>query len=59
MVRVVYRLKAANLNEAAKRGIAEFLTPDGDLRTLPCQFADPDPRLAGHDGFFAARLERV
>jgi len=31
----------------------------GDLRTLPCQLADPDSRLAGLDGFFAARLERV
>jgi 16S rRNA (cytosine967-C5)-methyltransferase len=40
-------------------GIAEFLTPEGDLRTLPCGLADPDPRMAGLDGFFAARLERV
>jgi 16S rRNA (cytosine967-C5)-methyltransferase len=40
-------------------GIAEFLTPAGDLRTLPCQLADPDPRQAGLDGFFAARLERI
>jgi 16S rRNA (cytosine967-C5)-methyltransferase len=40
-------------------GIAEFLTPEGDLRTLPCGLADPEPRMAGLDGFFAARLERV
>ena len=40
-------------------GIQELLTPAGDLRTLPCHFADPDPRMAGLDGFFAARLERV
>jgi 16S rRNA (cytosine967-C5)-methyltransferase len=40
-------------------GIAEILTPDGDLRTLPCHFADPDPRMAGLDGFFAARIERI
>jgi 16S rRNA (cytosine967-C5)-methyltransferase len=40
-------------------GIAEFLTPAGDLRTLPCQLADPDPRQGGLDGFFAARLERI
>jgi 16S rRNA (cytosine967-C5)-methyltransferase len=40
-------------------GIEEFLTPAGDLRTLPCGLADPDPRMAGLDGFFAARLERV
>ncbi len=30
--------------------------PDGDLRTLPCQLPDPDSRLAGLDGFYAARL---
>jgi 16S rRNA (cytosine967-C5)-methyltransferase len=40
-------------------GIAGLLTPAGDLRTLPCGLADPDPRMAGLDGFFAARLERV
>ena len=40
-------------------GLAECLTPAGDLRTLPCHLADPDPRLAGLDGFFAARLERL
>jgi 16S rRNA (cytosine967-C5)-methyltransferase len=40
-------------------GLAEFLTPDGDLRTLPCHLPDADPRLAGLDGFYAARLERL
>jgi 16S rRNA (cytosine967-C5)-methyltransferase len=40
-------------------GIETFLTPAGDLRTLPCGLADPDPRMAGLDGFFAARLERA
>ena len=39
-------------------GRAEFLTPDGDLRTLPCHLADVDSRLAGIDGFYAARLEK-
>jgi 16S rRNA (cytosine967-C5)-methyltransferase len=38
-------------------GLAEFLTADGDLRTLPCHLPNPDPRLAGLDGFYAARLE--
>ena len=37
-------------------GRSEFLTKDGDLRTLPCHFPDPDSRLAGLDGFYAARL---
>src|SRR5947209_1332399 len=40
-------------------GIAEFLSRNGDLRTLPSHWADPDPRMSGLDGFFAARLERV
>ncbi len=38
-------------------GRAEFLTADGDLRTLPPQLPDPDPRWGGLDGFYAARLE--
>jgi 16S rRNA (cytosine967-C5)-methyltransferase len=39
--------------------LEEFVTPLGDLRTLPCHWPDPDPRMSGLDGFFAARLERV
>ena len=39
-------------------GIAEFVTPAGDLRTLPCRWPDPEPRMSGLDGFFVARLER-
>jgi 16S rRNA (cytosine967-C5)-methyltransferase len=37
-------------------GRTELICPDGDLRTLPCQLPDPDPRFAGLDGFYAARL---
>jgi len=37
-------------------GLAELLTADGDLRTLPCHLPNPDPRLGGLDGFYAARL---
>jgi 16S rRNA (cytosine967-C5)-methyltransferase len=37
-------------------GRHEFLTAAGDLRTLPCQLPDTDSRLAGLDGFYAARL---
>jgi 16S rRNA (cytosine967-C5)-methyltransferase len=40
-------------------GRAEFITPLGDLRTLPCHFPDPDSRWSGLDGFYAARLERL
>jgi 16S rRNA (cytosine967-C5)-methyltransferase len=39
-------------------GRAEFVTGDGDLRTLPTHLPDPDPRWAGLDGFYAARLIR-
>jgi 16S rRNA (cytosine967-C5)-methyltransferase len=43
---------------SAVAGRAEFITKDGDLRTLPCHFPDSDPRFAGMDGFYAARLEK-
>jgi 16S rRNA (cytosine967-C5)-methyltransferase len=39
-------------------GHGEFLTTDGDLRTLPCHLPDADSRLAGLDGFYAARLAK-
>jgi len=35
-------------------GLGEFVTPDGDLRTLPCQLAAE----GGLDGFYACRLMR-
>lgn len=38
---------------------AEFVTPDGDLRTLPQYLPDPEPQWSGLDGFFAARLTRI
>jgi 16S rRNA (cytosine967-C5)-methyltransferase len=37
-------------------GHGEFVTAEGDLRTLPMQLSDPDPRWGGLDGFYAARL---
>jgi 16S rRNA (cytosine967-C5)-methyltransferase len=40
-------------------GDAGFVTAAGDLRTLPCHWPDSDPRMAGLDGFYAARLERA
>jgi 16S rRNA (cytosine967-C5)-methyltransferase len=39
--------------------LEEFITPRGELRTLPSHWPDPDPRMQGLDGFFAARLERA
>ena len=40
-------------------GLAECVTPAGDLRTLPCHLWGDDPRRSGLDGFFAARLLRA
>ena len=37
-------------------GMKELLTPEGDVRTLPFQFAGENSRLSGCDGFYAARL---
>jgi 16S rRNA (cytosine967-C5)-methyltransferase len=37
-------------------GLGELVTPNGDLRTLPCHLPHDDPRLGGLDGFYAARL---
>jgi 16S rRNA (cytosine967-C5)-methyltransferase len=39
-------------------GHAELLSANGELRTLPCQWPDDEPRLAGLDGFYAARIVR-
>jgi 16S rRNA (cytosine967-C5)-methyltransferase len=36
----------------------DALTPAGDLRTLPSMLPDPDPQMAGLDGFYAARMRR-
>ena len=40
-------------------GIEGFVTPAGDLRTLPCHWPDADPRMSGIDGFYVARLDRI
>jgi 16S rRNA (cytosine967-C5)-methyltransferase len=37
---------------------AEWITPAGDLRTLPCHLPLEQADLSGMDGFFAARLHR-
>jgi 16S rRNA (cytosine967-C5)-methyltransferase len=39
-------------------GHAEFVTPGGDLRTLPLHLPESDPLWGGLDGFYAARLVR-
>ena len=57
LVRKVGSLKWQTLAEVA--GIEPFLSPAGDIRTLPSHWPDADPRMAGIDGFYAARLERI
>jgi 16S rRNA (cytosine967-C5)-methyltransferase len=42
------------IDASAIAGQADFVTAAGDLRTLPCHFAE----IGGIDGFFAARLRR-
>jgi 16S rRNA (cytosine967-C5)-methyltransferase len=45
--------------KAGESGIAlDWITPDGDLRTLPCHLPHTRLELSGLDGFYAARLER-
>ncbi len=40
-------------------GHSELLTPQGELRTLPCHWTyDAEPRMGGLDGFYAARIGR-
>jgi 16S rRNA (cytosine967-C5)-methyltransferase len=39
-------------------GLADIVTAEGDLRTLPCHLPHQDPRLGGLDGFYASRLQR-
>jgi 16S rRNA (cytosine967-C5)-methyltransferase len=53
------RLERRPIAAAEVGGLAEIVSPDGDLRTLPCHLADPDSRMAGLDGFYAARLVRI
>lgn len=40
-------------------GVDAFLSPEGDIRTTPDLWPNDEPRLAGLDGFFAARLRRI
>jgi len=40
-------------------GLAPFITPQGDVRTLPSQWMRGEAERSGLDGFFAARLRRI
>ena len=49
-------MRRAPIQAGEVSGLAEILTADGDLRTLPSHLRHQDPRLGGLDGFYAARL---
>ncbi|WP_426438377.1 RsmB/NOP family class I SAM-dependent RNA methyltransferase [Bradyrhizobium genosp. P] len=49
-------LRRAPVETSEVAGLAEIITADGDLRTLPCHLPHADPKLGGLDGFYAARL---
>src|SRR6195256_1192992 len=49
-------VRRAPIDAGEVAGLNELLTPEGDLRTLPCHLPHHDPRLGGLDGFYAARL---
>jgi 16S rRNA (cytosine967-C5)-methyltransferase len=52
-------LRRNPIRAAELAGHGELLTPQGELRTLSCYWAyDPEPRMGGLDGFFAARIIR-
>ncbi|HVY59523.1 MAG TPA: RsmB/NOP family class I SAM-dependent RNA methyltransferase [Xanthobacteraceae bacterium] len=53
------RMRRAPISPDEIGGLRELLTPAGDLRTLPCHLPDTDPQMAGLDGFFAARLQKI
>lgn len=40
-------------------GLAEAISSDGDLRTLPTHLKMDDPEMSGLDGFYAARFRRA
>jgi 16S rRNA (cytosine967-C5)-methyltransferase len=49
-------MRRAPIEAGEVAGLQEILTAEGELRTLPCHLPHTDPRLAGLDGFYAARL---
>jgi 16S rRNA (cytosine967-C5)-methyltransferase len=53
------RISRRPISPAETGGLPDLISPQGDLRTLPCQLPDPEARMAGLDGFYAARLERL
>ena len=57
LLAAIRRCAASPIRADELAGHAELLTPDGELRTLPCHWAyDAEPRMGGLDGFYAARI---
>jgi 16S rRNA (cytosine967-C5)-methyltransferase len=52
-------LRRAPIAASEVAGLAEIVSSEGDLRTLPCHLPHTDPRLAGLDGFYAARVVKA
>ncbi len=52
-------LRMIPLEPAELPGMPWALAADGGLRTLPSHLPDPEPRMAGLDGFYAARIGRI
>ncbi|ABE37955.1 Fmu (Sun) [Rhodopseudomonas palustris BisB5] len=52
------QMRRVPVEPAEVAGLADIVTPQGDLRTLPSHLPHADPRLAGFDGFYAARLTK-
>lgn len=40
-------------------GLDQCLTPEGDVRTLPCHLVSPEHERSGLDGFFVARFVKA
>ena len=49
-------LRRAPIDASEVGGLNDIIDSQGDLRTLPSHLPHVDPRLAGLDGFYAARL---
>ena len=52
-------MKRAPVDASEVAGLSEIINANGDLRTLPSHLPHADPRLAGLDGFYAARLVKA
>jgi 16S rRNA (cytosine967-C5)-methyltransferase len=53
------RVRRQPIDPAELPGLNGLVNAEGDIRTLPGLWPNADPRLAGMDGFFAARLTRL